>query len=69
MEEKTPEQLKAIEELNKSENFPMWIIYILIVLVFLVFWYLSRSNTGTRSGNSVLNDTTTIVQNLSSFEV
>ncbi|MGN6249872.1 MAG: hypothetical protein ACTHNG_16080 [Ginsengibacter sp.] len=69
MEEKTPEQLRAIEELHKPQNFPMWIIYVLIVVVFLLFWYLSRSGSVTKSNSSVLEDSTTIVQNISSFEV
>jgi hypothetical protein len=69
MEEKTPEQLRAIEKLSKPEKFPMWIIYVLIVVVFLVFWYLSRSGSVTKSNSSVLEDSTTIVQNISSFEV
>ena len=69
MEEKTPEQLRAIEKLSKPEKFPMWIIYVLIVVVFLVFWYLSRSGSVTKSNSSVLGDSTTIVQNISSSEV
>lgn len=61
MEEKTPEQLKAIEEIRKPNNFPIWIIFVLIVIVFLVFWYLSTGNGGTRSNSSVLNGNTASV--------
>jgi len=69
MEEKTPEQLKAIEEIRKPNNFPIWIIFVLIVIVFLVFWYLSRGNGGTKSTSPVLKDTTTIVENVSPLAV
>jgi len=62
MEEKTPEQLKAIEEIRKPDNFPIWVIFVLIVIIFLFFWYLSRDNGGTRSNSSALKDTTTILQ-------
>jgi len=61
MEEKTPEQLKAIEEIRKPDNFPIWVIFVLIVIIFLFFWYLSRDNGGTRSNSSALKDTTTIL--------
>ncbi len=61
MEEKTPEQLKAIEEISKPDSFPIWIIFVLIVIVFLVFWYLSTGSGGTKSSGSALNGNTTSV--------
>ena len=61
MEEKTPAQLKAIEEIRKPQHFPIWIIFVLIVLLFLVFWYLSRSSYGTKSTSPVLKDNTTSI--------
>jgi hypothetical protein len=61
MEEKTPEQLKAIEEIRKPQHFPIWIIFVLIVIVFLVFWYLSTGSGGTKSNSPVLKGNTTSV--------
>ncbi|HSN07857.1 MAG TPA: hypothetical protein VLS85_02410 [Hanamia sp.] len=69
MEEKTPEQLKAIEEIRKPVNFPKWILFAIIVMVFLVFWYLSRNNGETKSNSSVLQDTTTIVHSNTTSKV
>ncbi len=61
MEEKTPEQIKAIEEIRKPNNFPIWIIFVLIVIVFLVFWYLSTGSGGTKSNSAALKGNTTSV--------
>jgi len=61
MEEKSPEQLKAIEEIRKPQSFPIWIIFVLIVIVFLVFWYLSTGSGGTKSSGPALKSNTTSV--------
>lgn len=63
MEEKTPEQIKIIEEIRKPVSFPKWVPIVIIVTIFLVFGYLSRSDGGTKSDSSVLQNTTTNVQN------
>ena len=69
MEQKTPEQMKVIEEIRKTVSFPKWVPFVIIVTLFLVFWYLSRSNGETRSNSSVLPDTTTIVHSSASVAV
>jgi hypothetical protein len=61
MEEKTPEQLKIIEEIRKPLSMPKWIPIVIIVTIFLVFWYLSRSNGGIKDNSTVLQNTTTNV--------
>lgn len=61
MEEKTPEQMKIIEEIRKPVSMPKWIPIVIIVTTFLVFWYLSRSGGGIKYNSTVLQNTTTNV--------
>ncbi len=61
MEEKTPEQQKVIEEIREPVSFPKWVPIVIIVTIFLVFWYLSRSDGGIKYNSTVLQNTTTNV--------
>ena len=69
MEQKTPEQMKVIEEIRKPVSFPKWVPFVIIVTLFLVFWYLSRGNGETRANSSVLPDTTIIAHSSASNAV
>lgn len=61
MEEKTPEQMKIIEEIRKPASMPKWIPIVIIATIFLLFWYLSRNGGATRSNSFVPQDPTTNV--------